>query len=132
MILPVILSGGFGKRLWPLSREQHPKQLLSLYNDKSLLQNTLERLNEFQPILSPLIVCNINRRYIIDLQVHELNLDYSCLILEPVSRGSAAAIALAALCAVKHFDNPILLVMPIDHYIKNCKSLSEAIKKGKK
>src|ERR1700730_8065129 len=107
MILPVILSGGFGKRLWPLSREQHPKQLLSLYNDKSLLQNTLERLSEFPQMQSPLIVCNINRRYIIDLQVHELNLDYSCLVLEPVSRGSASAIALAALCATQYFHNPI-------------------------
>ena len=82
-IQPVILCGGAGSRLWPLSRRSHPKQLLSLQNDRSLLQNTLARLHGLPALRSPIVVCNEAYRFLVRQQLRDIGVEDVCLILEP-------------------------------------------------
>ncbi|ROV62404.1 mannose-1-phosphate guanylyltransferase/mannose-6-phosphate isomerase [Vibrio ponticus] len=117
-ILPVIMAGGSGSRLWPLSRTLYPKQFLSLTSDFSMLQDTLARLKGIQH-QAPLIICNEEHRFIVAEQLRKENFDHGGIILEPDGRNTAPAIALAALQAVDSGKDPILLVLAADHIIQD-------------
>jgi len=126
-IIPLLLCGGVGKRLWPLSRAQHPKQMLSLYNTKTLLQNTLLRLQDLPQLEKPIIVCNKERRFIIRSQIAEIEAPILDVLLEPKSMNTAPAIALSALYALQKYGEVLLLAMPVDHKIDDAFPLSQAI-----
>lgn len=116
---PVILSGGSGTRLWPLSREHYPKQLLNLIGDGTLLQQTVTRLRGAQNIASPLFVCNEEHRFLIAEQVRDVGRQPLSIILEPTGRNTCPAVTLAALTLQKIDPSALMLVMPADHVIKN-------------
>lgn len=132
-IQPVILCGGSGTHLWPLSREHYPKQLLSLMGEMTLLQATLQRLNGAEALLalsaSVLIVCNEEHRFVIADQVHRIGVRARPIILEPVGKGTAPALTLAALHVLSE-DDPVLLAMPCDHVISDRHAFHEAIARG--
>ncbi|WP_449577066.1 mannose-1-phosphate guanylyltransferase/mannose-6-phosphate isomerase [Lelliottia nimipressuralis] len=130
MIQPIIIAGGSGSRLWPLSRNQHPKQFLSLINDNSLLQNTIIRLEDV-PHAPPIIVCNQEHRFLVAEQLREKCIETGGIILESSGKNTAPAVALSAFYAMNkllHSDeDPILLVLAADHVIKNVDSFISAI-----
>lgn len=130
-LIPVILSGGSGTRLWPLSREKYPKQLLPLINEDSLLQATIKRLDGLTGITieNPLIVCNEEYRFVIAEQLRLIGKACS-ILLEPFGRNTAPALTLAALVAAQNNADPILLVMPSDHVIVNASAFQACISKG--
>lgn len=130
MILPVILSGGAGTRLWPLSRELYPKQLLPLACDKTMLQETINRLDGIQDIEAPLIVCNDAHRFMVDEQARQLNKKPQAIILEPCGRNTAPAVAIAALYAQKTGSDPVLLILPADHLIQDVPAFHQAVQSG--
>lgn len=129
---PVILCGGSGTRLWPASREDHPKQLLALQGDESLLQATLHRLDGYAgaEVLSPLVVGNERYRFLIDEQMRASGLQHPRLLLEPTGRNTAPALALAAAVATAEGADPFLLVMPADHVIGDVREFHSAIACG--
>ena len=120
-IIPIILCGGSGSRLWPLSRESFPKQYLEInsQNKQSLLQNTQNRIKEIKNITRPILVCNEEHRFIVAEQMRQINTIPISILLEPIGRNTAAAITLSAISALKEFMDPILLVLSSDHEIKN-------------
>lgn len=125
MIVPVILSGGSGTRLWPLSRELYPKQFISLINKTTLFQDTIMRLqNEAS---SPLIVCNEEHRFVVAEQLRQINSSNSGIILEPVGKNTAPAIAIAAMHLLSNKNDPTLLVLSADHLIKDNKKFLQSI-----
>ncbi|MFT6919594.1 MAG: mannose-1-phosphate guanylyltransferase [Cognaticolwellia sp.] len=126
MILPVIMSGGSGSRLWPLSRALHPKQFLALLNENTLLQETVNRLDKTQ-CLNPLIICNNDHRFIVAEQLRANHTVASDIILEPIGKNTAPAITLAALSAVAKGDDPLLLVLAADHVIKDVVAFQKAV-----
>jgi mannose-1-phosphate guanylyltransferase/mannose-6-phosphate isomerase len=130
-LTPVILCGGSGTRLWPLSRENHPKQLLSLVNEDSLLQATVRRIDGLTDIKQqqPLIVCNEEYRFVIAEQLRVMGRDVS-ILLEPVGRNTAPALTLAALATKCKDDDPVLLVMPSDHIISDTSAFQAAVRQG--
>ncbi|SEK26833.1 mannose-1-phosphate guanylyltransferase/mannose-6-phosphate isomerase [Nitrosovibrio tenuis] len=130
-LIPVVLSGGSGTRLWPLSREKYPKQLLPLIGEDSLLQTTVRRMKGFPGIKvdAPLIVCNEEYRFIIAEQLRLMEIKGS-ILLEPAGRNTAPALTLAAMAAVREGDDPILLVMPADHVIMDITSFQSAVQQG--
>ena len=135
MIIPVVLSGGSGTRLWPLSRKLHPKQLLPLLNQTSLLQDTINRLQDFKDIEQTVIICNEEYRFMVAEQARSTSIGVSAIILEPVGRNTAPAIALAAFNAQKENEksgneDAILLVLPADHDIKDIAQFHKAIETG--
>lgn len=115
-ILPVVLSGGSGTRLWPLSREKYPKQLLPLVGEQSMLQATVARLDGIAGLGEPLLVCNEEHRFVVAEQMRLLGKRGKAL-LEPFGRNTAPAVTLAALWARQQGDDPVLVVMPADHVI---------------
>ena len=115
-LLPVVLSGGSGTRLWPISREKYPKQLLPLVGDLSMLQATVCRLDGIPDLLEPLVVCNEEHRFVVAEQVRLLG-KQATVILEPLGRNTAPALTLAALWASRGGADPVLIVMPADHVI---------------
>jgi mannose-1-phosphate guanylyltransferase/mannose-6-phosphate isomerase len=115
-LLPVVLSGGSGTRLWPISREKYPKQLLPLVGDLSMLQATVGRLDGIPDLLEPLVVCNEEHRFVVSEQVRLLG-KQATVILEPLGRNTAPALTLAALWARRGGSDPVLIVMPADHVI---------------
>jgi len=117
-LVPVLLSGGSGTRLWPASRESHPKQFLPLLGEHSLLQLTWLRLQGLE-IAAPLIVANEEHRFLVAEQMRALAAQPAAIILEPAARNTAPAIAVAALAAMAQGDDPLLLVLPSDHLIKD-------------
>ena len=132
-VIPVILSGGSGTRMWPLSRKQYPKQLLKLTGGEyTMLQETINRVQQFE---APIIVCNEDHRFMVAEQCHSIGIKPSAIILEPVGRNTAPAIALAALEAKKQNSEAIIAVFPADHVIENQQafeqSLSTAIEAAK-
>lgn len=128
MIIPVILAGGSGTRLWPLSRQHYPKQLLKLFGDKTMLQQTLLRLNGLPDLSSPIVVCNVEHRFMVAEQLHEIGLSDAIIILEPTARNTAPALALAALQARATEANPTLLVLSADHMIRDVDEFQRAVK----
>lgn len=133
-IQPVILAGGVGSRLWPLSRELYPKQLLQLTSDKSLLQNTLGRLAAIPEVLTPIVVVGEEHRFITKSQIDQSGLfdDYE-ILLESEGRNTAPAIYGAARFALnKHGENVVLLVLPADHLIMNQVAFLEAVGRARK
>jgi len=126
-ICPIILSGGSGSRLWPLSREYFPKQLLSLVSDKTLLQDTANRIDSFDDVLSPIIVCNEEHRFLVAEQLREVDKTPQTIILEPKGRNTAPALTLAALWLRKHNLNPVMLIMPADHVISDQEAFTRAV-----
>lgn len=132
MILPVIMAGGTGSRLWPLSRELYPKQFLAVTSDQSMLQQTLARLSGIEH-QAPLLICNEEHRFIAAEQLRLGGFKHSGIILEPVGRNTAPAIALAALQALKNSsedEEPILLVLAADHLIKNIEAFQATVEKA--
>ena len=127
-IQPVILAGGTGSRLWPLSRELYPKQLLNLTEECSLLQTTLKRVMEIPGVLPPVVVVGETHRFIALNQIKELDLPVQVdLILEPIGRNTAPAICAASIhCRQKHGD-VVLLVLPADHIIRRKEAFEEAV-----
>ena len=131
-IVPIILSGGVGTRLWPLSRTHFPKQYLKIYeNDEySLLQKTLKRLDDLSISDDPIIICNEEQRFIVAEQMRQIGVEPKTILLEPLGRNTAPAIALAALKAHEKGDDPLLLILSADHEIRDNKKFVEAIKIG--
>ena len=131
MIKPIILSGGVGARLWPLSREHLPKQLMPLLSgEHSLFQKTLLRVSSIQDTAPPIIVCNENHRFMAAAQIQEIGMTCAEIILEPAGRNTCPAIAVGALAALKDGDDPDLLVLPADHLIRNDALFAERVQKG--
>jgi mannose-1-phosphate guanylyltransferase/mannose-6-phosphate isomerase len=129
MILPVIMAGGNGSRLWPLSRELYPKQFLTVAGELSMLQQTVERLTGMEHN-APLLICNEEHRFIAAEQMRLGGFTHSGIILEPVGRNTAPAIALAALQALKNAkkgEDPILLVLAADHLIENTLAFQKSV-----
>lgn len=119
MMIPVILAGGSGTRLWPLSRGLHPKQFLNLVDDQTLLQNTLTRLDGMAGIAAPMVVCNEAHRFIVSEQCRLLGKSPAAIVLEPTGRNTAPAVAVAAILALAAGADPLLLVLPADHVIQD-------------
>lgn len=132
-IQPVILCGGSGTRLWPLSREQYPKQFLALNGERTLLQETVLRLVGFdgapQAIEEPLIVCNEDHRFLVAEQLRSVNVHAKAILLESKGKGTAPALTLAAL-HVTTTDAPVLLAMPSDHVIAQREVFQRAVVRG--
>lgn len=132
MIFPVIMAGGTGSRLWPLSRELYPKQFLTVSGELSMLQQTVARLKGLKH-QAPLLICNEEHRFIAAEQLRLGGFKHSGIILEPVGRNTAPAIALAALQAIsqtKKSEEPILLVLAADHIIENPQAFQSAVSKA--
>ena len=127
MILPVILSGGAGTRLWPLSRELYPKQLLPLASELTMLQETSSRLSGLADIGAPVIVCNDAHRFMVAEQMRQLGQAPAAIILEPCGRNTAPAVAIAALHARQNNEDPLLLVLPADHLIADVEKFQHVV-----
>lgn len=127
----IILAGGSGSRLWPLSRELYPKQLLNLNSDKSLLQSTFERLKQFMPAENIVSITNVKHSANVRLQLEQIS-DQINILAEPLSKNTAPAIALATKFIQTKEDDPVILVVPSDHLIKNNEKFIETVKKGEK
>jgi mannose-1-phosphate guanylyltransferase/mannose-6-phosphate isomerase len=128
-MIPIILSGCSGSKLWPLSRETYPKQFIQLAGKKSLFQKTLKRLPPTN-ISEPIIVCNPNHRFIAANQIKELDLDCEAIILDPLDRNTAPAVAITALYLEKQNRDEIMLVLPSDHVILDHHKFFSALKLG--
>ncbi|WP_028575410.1 mannose-1-phosphate guanylyltransferase/mannose-6-phosphate isomerase [Desulfonatronovibrio hydrogenovorans] len=130
MIVPVIMAGGSGTRLWPLSRKLYPKQFIAFGGELSLLQQTTERLQGLD-CAKPLLVCNEEHRFLAAEQMLRVGFEDLSILLEPEGRNTAPAIALAAMQAMKNGQDPILLVLAADHHIKNKDAFQQSVLKGK-
>ncbi len=126
MLKPVIMAGGSGTRLWPLSRGNYPKQFLALAGNNSMLQQTLQRL-EGLAHQAPLVICNEEHRFLAAEQIRQLGLKDSAIVLEPFGRNTAPAVALAAIQAMQADGDATLLVMAADHVFADVKALQEVI-----
>lgn len=131
LIQPVVLSGGSGTRLWPLSREKYPKQLLPLIGEDSLLQATVRRVEGIIDVelAPPIVVCNEEYRFVIAEQLRLMGKP-GTLVLEPVGRNTAPALTIAAHCAIKSGSDPVLLVMPADHVIVDKLAFQAVVRRG--
>ncbi len=131
-IIPIILCGGSGSRLWPLSRKSFPKQYLKLKPSSkySLLQNTYQRVSKIKEIGNPILICNEEHRFMAAEQMREIEIKPSRIILEPFGRNTAPAITLAALVSLQIAKDPFLLVLSSDHEIKNNEKFIEVINEG--
>jgi mannose-1-phosphate guanylyltransferase/mannose-6-phosphate isomerase len=133
MLTPVILSGGAGTRLWPLSRELYPKQLLALTGERTMLQQTALRLSGLAAT-APVVICNEAHRFLVAEQLRQLRIEPRSVVLEPFGRNTAPAIALAAMAALKMAQgdedagDPELLVLPADHVIKDVSAFQTAVR----
>ncbi|KAI2690716.1 MULTISPECIES: mannose-1-phosphate guanylyltransferase/mannose-6-phosphate isomerase [unclassified Pseudomonas] len=125
-MIPVILSGGSGSRLWPLSRKQFPKQFLALTGEHTLFQQTLERL-VFEGMDTPIVVCNKEHRFIVNEQLSARNLDTQRILMEPFGRNTAPAVALTAMMLVNEGRDELMLVLPADHVLEDQKALQRAL-----
>ena len=126
-IVPVILSGGSGTRLWPLSRKQYPKQYLPLAGDNTMLQETILRLNGLENLTDPIIVCNADHRFLVAEQCQQIDIKNPTILLEPIGRNTAPAIAAAALQSIKDTNDAVLLVLSADHVIQDVEAFHQAI-----
>ena len=126
MIVPIVLSGGSGTRLWPLSRELYPKQFHSLVSKQTLFQDTINRLPK--GVSSPLIICNEVHRFIVAEQLRQIDSKNHGIILEPIGKNTAPAISLAALNFINKGEDPILLVLSADHLIENISEFQRSVR----
>lgn len=127
MLYPVILSGGNGLRLWPLSRQNQPKQFLALIGDKSLFQQTVLRASRLPGMQLPVTVCSEDHRFMVGEQLQEVGIGSGGILLEPLARNTAPAIALAALHLTRRDPDAIMLVMPADHLIEDESAFRNAV-----
>ncbi|WP_299392797.1 mannose-1-phosphate guanylyltransferase/mannose-6-phosphate isomerase [Pelagibius sp.] len=116
---PVVLSGGSGERLWPLSRPQHPKQLLSLISERSMLQETVERIAGLDGCAPPLVVASAEHRFLVADQLQQLGLTSKRIVLEPCGRNTAPAAAVAALVLTAEDPEAVMVLMPADHAVRD-------------
>jgi len=130
MIMPVILSGGSGTRLWPLSRALYPKQLLPLFGDKTMLQDTVLRVETIDGVGPVTCVCNDEHRFLVAEQLRQIGADEEAIILEPVGRNTAPAAAVAALMLAEKHPVSLMLIMPADHVILDRQAFANAIESG--
>ena len=133
-LVPVILCGGSGTRMWPLSRETYPKQFLALHGHQTMLQDTalrlrgLENLHADAPaVAAPIVVCNVEHRFLTAGQLAAVGIHHPSIVLEPEGRNTAPALTLAALQAVAHGADPLLLAMPADHVMAQLPALHAAV-----
>ena len=126
-ITPVILSGGLGTRLWPLSRKQHPKQYLPLVSENTIFQETILRLNGLKNLADPVIICNVDHRFLVAEQCQQIDIINPTILLEPIGRNTAPAIAASALQSLKLSDDAVLLVLSTDHVIQDIDIFHSAI-----
>ncbi len=126
-IVPVILSGGSGTRLWPLSRKQCPKQYLPLAGDNTMLQETILRLKGLDNLADPIIVCNADHRFLVAEQCQQIDIKNPTILLEPIGRNTAPAIAAAALQSLRDSEDLTLLVLSADHVIQDIDAFHRAI-----
>ena len=136
MIIPVILAGGVGSRLWPLSRQLNPKQFIAFsasatgVDSQTLFQATLARLDGITGLAAPIVICNEEHRFLVAEQLRVLGINNASILLEPEGRNTAPAVTLASLLAARHAelqtvpgshesDEPVLLVLPADHIIRD-------------
>jgi mannose-1-phosphate guanylyltransferase / mannose-6-phosphate isomerase len=130
MIHPVILSGGSGTRLWPMSRTLYPKQLLTLLGRESLLQQTARRIANHETFAPPVVVANEEHRFIIAEQLREIAVAPRALLLEPIGRNTAPAACVAALALTESDPDPLMLVMPSDHTIGDVEAFAAAVERA--
>ena len=128
MLTPLILSGGNGTRLWPLSRKNLPKQFLSLRGQDTLFQQTVARTTALSEVTAPIVIANHEHRFLVAEQLMEANMHRSKIILEPLVRNTAPAITLGALEATKHDPDALLLVLPADHIIQHPEHFISAVR----
>ena len=128
MIIPVVLAGGSGTRLWPMSRKLFPKQMLNLTGEHTMIQNTLLRLTGFENMAPPVIIGNESQRFMMDQQLAAVNIRPSEIFLEPVGRNTAPAVAVAALKAVSTDPESLILILPADHLIANIAKFHDALR----
>ncbi len=126
MLTPVLLSGGVGSRLWPVSRELHPKQFLALAGELTMLQQTLKRTGDLESS-PPIVVCNEEHRFMVAEQLRQVDITASALLLEPEGRNTAPAVALAALQEFGRDPEAVLLVLPADHLIRDVDAFAAAV-----
>ncbi len=126
-IVPVILSGGSGTRLWPLSRSLYPKQLLPLISERTMLQETVLRVGDRARFSAPMIVCNDEHRFIIEEQLHQIGIDDAKIVIEPEGRNTAPAVAAAAMLISREEPDALMLVMPSDHVIEDEGAFATAV-----
>lgn len=134
-LIPTILCGGAGTRLWPLSRDAYPKQLLPLAGPETMLQETVRRMSGFahadvELTFAPVIVCNEDQRFLVAEQLKGMALKGSSIILEPCGRNTAPALTVAALHAARNGQDPLLLVMPADHVVEDRTTLHRSVSAG--
>jgi len=130
MIMPVILSGGSGTRLWPLSRAMYPKQLLPLIGKSTMLQDTVLRVKSIEGIGPVTCVCNDEHRFLVAEQLRQIGADEEAIILEPIGRNTAPAAAVAALMLAEKHPGSLMLIMPADHVILDRQAFANAIESG--
>jgi mannose-1-phosphate guanylyltransferase len=126
-IYPVILEGGSGTRLWPLSRALYPKQLLPLNSDNSMLQETVARVSG-EGFAPPIVICNEEHRFLIAEQLRECDTQPKDIVLEPVGRNTAPAATVAALLLAEADDDAVMLLLPSDHVIRDTQNFQFALK----
>ena len=129
-LYPVILSGGSGSRLWPLSREHYPKPLLPLVSEKTLLQETACRLDDIEGLGDAVYVCNEEHRFLVAEQVTQLGKKPATIILEPEGRNTAPALTLAALYLLELDPDAMMVVMPADHVMTEPQQFVDAVREG--
>lgn len=126
-IVPIILSGGSGTRLWPLSRKQYPKQYLPLLGKNTMLQETILRLNGLENVAEPIVVCNVEHRFLVAEQLIQININNPTIILEPIGKNTAPAISAAVLYLQKQKTEATFLVLSADHLIQDVTKFHQAI-----
>ena len=133
-LIPVILCGGTGTRLWPLSRASYPKQYWPLSGDgeATLLQQTQQRLQGLDALAAPLLICNEDHRFIVAEQMRQIGVEPNAILLEPMGRNTAPAVTVAALQATANGEDPLLLVLAADHLIRDAAQFRQAIDAGRK
>ncbi|MGH8196602.1 MAG: mannose-1-phosphate guanylyltransferase, partial [Steroidobacteraceae bacterium] len=133
MLIPVILSGGAGTRLWPLSRELYPKQFLPLVGERTMIQETALRSIGLPEVSGPIVVCNEAHRFLVAEQLRQIRIEPRAILLEPAGRNTAPAVAIAALAAIagdasaRGASEPLLLVLPADHVLEDVAAFRRAV-----